>query len=372
MNSKRLCLALAVPAVLGAFVACNNGESASPEPGKQAAPVTPTPSAMPDQKPRTMKSPRADRRRGDRKSRRGGFGVSGRFFNAALALDLKDDAKSEIEKIQDGSKPVDGKPAADSTKTAMEALNKEITAGIKAGKIDAAKLDPLYAEVDKAHKARQEAEAKALNELHAKLDATQRKAVADAIRADQKKRSERMEKMMEAKKDAPAGDEKAAAKPGANTKRAMGTHRLERLTRDLGLDDDQKKKVEALEAKQKAVDPKAMREQQEKRMTALVDAFEKDAFDATKLDLSTTPPMKEHSKAMVAELNALLGIVKPEQRDKLAEAVERQHAGRGGWDGRMAPRGPRMPGRMGPGMRGPGMMPPPADDMDEEEESDQP
>jgi len=366
MMTKRFCLVLALPLVFGAVLACDNAETTKPEPDKQQQPVAPTPSATTR---KAMKSPKGDRRRGDRKSRRGNFGVSGRFFRAALALELKDDVKSEIEKIQEGLTPADGAPQAAATKTAMEALNKEITAGIKAGKIDAAKLEPLYADVDKAHKARQEAEAKALNDLHAKLDAAQRKAIVDSIRADQKKRSERMEKMMEAKKDAPAGDDKAAAKGGPGVKRPMGARNLERLTRDLGLDEDQKKKVEALEAKQKPLDPKAMREQLEKRTTALTDAFEKDTFDATKLDLATTPPMKEHSKQMIAELNGLLGIIKPEQRDKLAEAVERQHSDRGAWGGRMGPRGPRMPGRMGPGgRRGPGMMPPPGDNIEEEEE----
>ena len=58
-------------------------------------------------------------------------------------------------------------------------------------------------------------------------------------------------------------------------------------------------------------------------------AFEKDGFDAKKLDLSMAPGKKAHDMIdqHVQFFSGLLGIVKPEQRDKLAATMERPGAG---------------------------------------------
>ena len=65
-------------------------------------------------------------------------------------------------------------------------------AGVKAGSIDRAKLEPQLTALEEPGENAPQKTAKALNELHATLDATQRKAAAETVRAKLAKRSERM------------------------------------------------------------------------------------------------------------------------------------------------------------------------------------
>jgi Spy/CpxP family protein refolding chaperone len=153
--------------------------------------------------------------------------------------------------------------------------------------------------------------------LYAALNPEQRKTVVAAVR---KRVADRAEREPKARSDKP--EPKARAK-----------NKLERMAKDLGLDDAQQKKLEPLLVKEisSAKDKAADREASQKRMTALLDAFEKDGFEAKKMDLSAGPdPKKMRAKmdARVALMNQITAILKPEQREKLAASMRRGRGGR--------------------------------------------
>jgi Spy/CpxP family protein refolding chaperone len=340
--------------------ACNQ-EAPQPEEGKGTQPVTsasglrtrPNPMASGSAAPRPQREPRAK-------------GVAGRFLTAALALDLKDDQRATVKKLSEeaaAEKPEDARAG-------MKEMNTEIVAGIKAGKVDAAKLEPHYAKMDEAQKEKHAVQVKALNDLHAALTPDQRKALVAALETK------------EAERNGPAagapGASGAAAAPvpppaepkvdpakEKERKADMAKRELERMTRELGLDEAQQKEMEKVIAKKKEAkeDRKAMREAEKKRFEKLLSEFEKDKFDASKLELSPKSTMREHAKMMVEHYNAVLKVIKPEQRDKFASSIERGHGmmGRGmgrpmgGMGGGMGPYGRGGGGRGGPGgPHGPG------------------
>lgn len=225
------------------------------------------------------------------------------FFRAAHAQNLSDAQKAKLEEIAKGLKGDDASPRDELAK-----LHDALIAGVKAGKIDQAKVDAAQAEVEKAMKARREKDAEALNALHATLDGPQRKAVAAHVRDRMAKQAEKAGKW---KDKAPKVEGKG---PGA--------FMLKRMTDDLGLDDAQQKKVEALLPKGDAkppFDPEAMK----KRFDDMLTAFEGDAFDAKKLEgFEGGGPgaagKKPHGFMDAKFLSELLPILKPEQREKLA------------------------------------------------------
>jgi len=61
-----------------------------------------------------------------------------------------------------------------------------LVAGIKAGKVDTSKLEPVYAQFDKVTEEHQKKQAEALNSLHAALEPAQQKALVAAIQKDGK------------------------------------------------------------------------------------------------------------------------------------------------------------------------------------------
>ena len=261
---------------------------------------------------------------GDRDGRRGmRGGPSTMLFEAARALDLKDDQKAKVEAAEKNARAGSGEPAREAMKTASKELHTELVAGIKAGKIDNAKLEPRYAALEKLAAEGHAKEAEALGALHAALDPTQRKAVTASVRTKQAAREAKMARR--------AGADGGAADGGAahfQTKRMLGG-----LTRGLELDAEQEKKVDALVAKDDGKghpDPAEMK----KHVEALLTAFEKDTFDAKKLEAfdakKARGPMEQETKL----LTQLLPILKPEQREKLAAKMEKgpsPHGRRGGF-----------------------------------------
>jgi hypothetical protein len=210
------------------------------------------------------------------------------------------------------------------------------------------KLEPSLVVLDKAAAARKDAEVKALDALHKELDGAQRKTLVEAVKKKQAEREARMKER--GKPDGANKDDKA--KDAERVK-----HRVERLSRELGLDVEQTKKVEPILAKhdmgregwKMGGGPDDMK----KRVDALLTAFEKDTFSAAKLDFGAdTKRHRESTKKRVEYLNALLGVIRPEQREKLAATVEEKPR-------RMHGRGPGGPGGR-PGRGGP---PPGADEL---------
>lgn len=256
------------------------------------------------------------------------------LLRMAREIELREAQKVAVEDIQKSLRTDDAPPGGD-----FKAIHAVMVAGVRAGKIDNAKLDALRAEAEKAAEARRDKENGALQRLHAALDAAQRKALVAAVRAKQTERKERGPRPMRggppapsASGAAPSASAPAAAPPPAGSAPAMTPvewqkRRLEKLTKDLGLDADQQKKVDALLAKAAPKPPEmnAAREEQKKRAEALLAAFEQDVFDAKKLEQPTPPAKKDGAMSLHTQLlNDLLPILKPEQREKLAASMEKQ------------------------------------------------
>lgn len=260
-------------------------------------------------------------------------GVAAGLFHAANDLTLTDAQKASLDKIEASLKADD-----DGVRTAMKAFRADLLAGIKGGKIDAAKMTADDAVVDKAIADHQDKEAAALDQLHGVLDASQRTAVVAAVRAKQAERESRMTAWMQAK-------EADGGAPDWTKKR------LDRLTTDLSLDAGQQKQVAAILGK--AADPpngagmQARWDDHKKRVDALLTAFAGDPFDAKKADLQMLPGKTAHDPMdhMVAFFTQLLPILHPDQRDKLATSMDRPIGNRGGPGGPGGPNGGQNNGR---------------------------
>ncbi len=247
-------------------------------------------------------------------------GPASMLFQAARALDLSADQKAKVAAAETTAQS-GGEATRDAMKTAGKDLHTDLVAGVRAGKIDSAKLEPRYAAIEKVIGESQAKEADGLNALHAALDATQRKAVTANVRAKQAMREEKM-----AHREGGDGGAADGGKPGWSSKRSV-----DRLVRGLDLDADQQKKVDAVVAKEDAAkhpDPAEMK----KNLDAMLTAFEKDTFDAKKLDLFDSKKMRGPMEQETKLLGQIVPILKPEQREKLAAKMEKgpnPHAGRG-------------------------------------------
>ncbi|MFI5302267.1 MAG: hypothetical protein ACHREM_29600, partial [Polyangiales bacterium] len=280
----RLVRTVSFALVAVALAACDKaGDGAASTAGSASAstsaapkPVAPMPSAsaMASAAPK----PRRHIRRG---------GIAAAFLAAAAEeTTLKPDQLTKVEGLDEALRAgAEGPPAE------MQALHAELAAEVKAGKLDAAKLDPLYVAVDKSMEGRRAKEVVALNGLHAALDPAARKAVTAALRARQKTHEEKAK----------------TSKPEEWRK-----HHVERLAKDLGLDDAQQKQLDAAMTKsaptQAQID--ALKDGYQKRREALLTAFEGDVFDASKLDLGpvdkTAKGPAHHESEYIAQLLPIL------------------------------------------------------------------
>jgi hypothetical protein len=236
-------------------------------------------------------------------------GLVGSFFRAAYELpELTDDEKAAIDKLED---PV----RAGGENSARHELNNfhiDLAAGLKANRFDSAKLQADEAAYTKALSGRQDELATALNSLHQTLTADQRKAVAESLKTTQAAHE----------KDHP---EHLVSDAGASE---WAAHRLDRMKSQLVLDMDQQKEVAAVLAKngppaQSTI--QAQHDAMKKQFDTLVAAFEKDPFDAKKMDLSMTPGRKPTAamEAQVKYLTQLMPALTAGQRDRLALSIER-------------------------------------------------
>jgi Spy/CpxP family protein refolding chaperone len=238
-------------------------------------------------------------------------GIAAGLFHAAADQNLTDAQKDSLTTIETTLKADDA-----GVRTAMKAFRADLVAGVKAGKLDTAKMTADDAAVDKAIADHQAKEATALDSLYKLLTPEQRTAVVAAVRAKQTERETRMTAWMQAKEaDGGAPD--------------WGKKRLDRLTTELTLDAGQQKQVAAIFAK--ASDPpnpagmQSRWDDHKKRVDALLTSFASPSFDATKADLTVMPGKTAHDPMdhMVAFFTQLLPILHPDQRDKLAASMDR-------------------------------------------------
>jgi Spy/CpxP family protein refolding chaperone len=313
-------LVLVLPIASIVALGCNDSSGGATTAGSSSA--TTTASALASAVP-TVSAPKPHPMFG----RHGGIAAG--LFRAAHEVPLKDEQKDSLDTIEASLKADD-----DGLRGAMKTFRTDLIAGVKAGKIDATKMTADDAVVDKAVADHQTQEAKALDSLHALLDSTQRGAVVASVRAKNADREKRMMGWMQAK-EADGGAPDFAKK------------RLAKLTTDLTLDAGQQKQVAAILAKQSdPPNPTAMQtrwDDHKKRTDALLTAFAGDTFDATKADLKILPGKTPHepTEHMVAFFTALLPVLHPDQRDKLAATMDRPFGAGGG------------PGMMGMQVRSP-------------------
>ena len=238
-------------------------------------------------------------------------GIAAGLFHAAADQDLTDAQKDSLTTLETTLKADDA-----GIRTAMKAFRADLAAGIKAGKIDTAKMTADDAVVDKAIADHQTKEAAALDSLYKLLTPEQRTATVAAVRAKTADREARMKAWMQAKEaDGGAPD--------------WSKKRTDKLTAELALDAGQQKQVAAILTKlADPPNPAGMQsrwDDHKKRMDALLTSFASPSFDATKADLTVMPGKTAHDPMdhMVAFFTQLLPILHPDQRDKLAASMDR-------------------------------------------------
>jgi hypothetical protein len=253
-------------------------------------------------------------------------GPAGALFRASRELTLTDAQQTTIDGLETQLETAD--PPTDDFKD----LQADVVAGIRAGKLDHAKLQTDFTAIDKVMAAHQAKAADALTGLYGALDAGQRKTLVDGIRTKEAARDAQFAAHMDT--DAGSADWQKA--------------RLERLTGQLKLDPTQQKSVGAVLAKGDPMDPAAMkgaREEGKKRMESILSAFESDHFDAKKLDLGGLPGKTAHEglEKDTSFLDKLLPVLNADQRELLAKQREHQgmqrHPGMGGPEGHGRPPG---------------------------------
>jgi len=280
--------ALPISIVLASVSGCHSqpGGPAPTASASASASALPSASAAPPRRLKPMRRP----------------GVTAFAFNAARELTLTDDQMDNLEKVEDQAAATDPESRA----AAMQ-YQSDITASVQSGKFDSAKLKADYAAIDKASEAAQQSDAQALNALYAALDPQERTTLVANLRA------------REAAFD--------AHRPADNPDAGAARHKemLDRVTQDLTLDPGQQKRVAQLIAKDDGTTGganQAAREEMKKRLDGILDGFDKDGFDATKLDLEGTAK-HEMQERETNYLSKLVPILTTTQREKLAS--ERVH-----------------------------------------------
>ena len=320
---------LALPACAAAFIACGGNKvenevadaAGHARATGTAALSTPDASVAPPSVSAPLASALASGAASAMPPRRGPLmhGHASTFLEAARNLTLKDEQKTAIDKLEE---PLREPPAP---RTEWKDFQKELADGVKAGKIDTSKLATNYTAIENSVHAQREKEATALNSLHSTLDATQRKALVAAVRAKQQEATEK--------------HQDAGAPDMAKKAEAMNKQRLERMTKELDLDSAQQKKVEAILAKESSGKnaPQDMMAEMKKSNDEVLTAFEKDTFDATKLESFAQAGKKARMPAEreAQFLSQVLPILTPVQRDKMSTNMTRMgsmmnHPGMGG------------------------------------------
>ncbi len=243
--------------------------------------------------------------------KRGPHGPGFMLHAALKELELRPEQVEKIEGLLAGLES-----AHPEASPAHQAFEKALAAGVRAGKLERATLEPHFAALDQgANEGRKKVHA-ALNELHRTLDADQRKSLVAALEA----RGERAGKGRKHLGDEPGcgggGQCDGAGKPGFGPHHGPGFG----MFGDLELSDTQREKLRSA-----MPDRAAMQQAMQKKgehMKRLVAAFAGEGFDAEKLTADAGKSPRAHAEARVKHLEALLAVLEPAQREKLAARIE--------------------------------------------------
>lgn len=202
-----------------------------------------------------------------------GFLLHAALRELALRPEQKSAIEAEIAKL--------GVPRSSA---AHEAFGKALARGVRTGKLDAASLEPELQALEKAALAERSKVSDALSALHQILDAEQRKALVSALEA---KRPD------------------FAKGVGRHHGPEMG------MLRGLDLTDAQRDQLRALKQDRMAT--------KHEHMKKLFESFAGERFDSKEL---AGPEPRKHALAKVEGLSALIGVLDPAQREKLATRLE--------------------------------------------------
>ena len=364
--------ALTLSTAISLCLVCGCDEQKSPAPAATASAAQPAAPATVASGRRVPKPFRFDKSALARR-RQGQQDPAQRVLRAALQTpNLTSEQRSKLEALRE---PVEAQPGDG---VAHDAFRTAVAEAAKAGKVDPAAFATHFEAMSKKHDERLAARAKMLNDLHAALSPEQRKATADKIRerlnaAPSNDKADGHAKGAEPSTDgsaeakaAPPAEPKGHEGPGHDRSkgpghdlsprlnkgkgpgRMPGMHGARRpggpsmhgrgrtafgfaaLTRGLSLTEEQQKKVDevvksAEKAGPSAQERTAMRDEAKKNMLALLDAFEKDTFDATKLAVAKARGRGDWMKAQLDVLSSLLAILTEEQRGKLAERLNAKY-----------------------------------------------
>jgi Spy/CpxP family protein refolding chaperone len=208
-------------------------------------------------------------------------------------------------------------------RSAMRDMHAELVSEVRAGKIDSAKLGGMEKAIETTGRTRRLAEADALNKAWKMLDPAQRKAVSAQVRGAEDKRQERMHR-------------RDAGMPN------FAKLKFEHYTKDLALEPDQQKKVDAMIPKEDKFATDAA-DEAKKQLDEMIAGFESDSFDARKWE--SADALKKNLMPLadtVKFVGQIVPILNPVQRDKLAGTLEKEHAQ--GAENRMRRRGPDRAG----------------------------
>jgi LTXXQ motif family protein len=243
-------------------------------------------------------------------------GPAAAFFRAADGLTLSASQKSSLASVE-ASLAAD----EDAAHAAMTAFHADLSAGVKAGALDTAKLTADGAAVEAAMTAHRIKQAAALVSLHDLLEPAQRTALVAAIHAD---RAEHESRMAEWK-----------AKEGHGAHGDWQKRRLDELTSDLALDATQQQQIAGVLAQEKHPEHDGTMETRRLEMKqhdeAMLTAFAGATLNAADVQPKAQPeealggPMTGH---MVSFVSQVLPLLRPDQREKLASSMdERLHHG---------------------------------------------
>jgi Spy/CpxP family protein refolding chaperone len=285
MNTTRT-VGWALGLALVATIGCSHQSAESP-------PVIAAPAASGETstEPKTMRPPsQASIHRMD---------AASALLSAAEQLSLGEPRRSTVRTLEENVE-ASGRAIA----SAFQMLHADLAAAVRTGNIDPAKVQADETVLANAVQTHTVQEVDALNGLHAILNPSERETAVAEVRSGQSGRAE----------------EQAGGQPGKSREA-----RLDRLTRELGLDHDQRQRVSALLSASPASGPD-YRAALERRFDDVLNGFSSDHFDArTTIQASAPSPaemIRQRVQQETAFLSQLIPILRPDQREKLATNLE--------------------------------------------------
>lgn len=269
-------------------------------------------------------------------------GLIQRFEKSLAEVDVRADQKPALEQIR-----ADLKAQRAPMREAHKQLQLALADGVAAGAIKDEALAAPLKQIEQASASFEASMQASLNKLHATLDAGQRKQLVEAMRPHHGDKAKMGEGEGEGKGGEGEGkwegrkaDREARGEGRGPGKGEHGGHaRMEKLTKELALTDDQVRSIrEGFKAEMGGARP-AFAEHDKggekgagrEKMRALAQAFEGESFDAAALGVGKEMPEKARQAAAHEAhfVSRLVPVLTPAQRVKFAEILRAKAAAGG-------------------------------------------